>query len=118
MRAARLTIAVLPTLLTIGNLLCGFAAIFFASRLEDLRLPFGWTPLAWAAAVIFLGMVFDGLDGRIARLTRNTTDLGEQLDSMADMVTFGVAPAKKPADIVKAAVAAKPSFAAWARKKQ
>ena len=43
--------------------------------------------------MIFMGMLFDGLDGRIARLTRNTSDLGEQLDSMADMVTFGVAPA-------------------------
>ena len=38
-------------------------------------------------------MVLDGLDGRIARLTRSTSELGEQLDSMADMVTFGVAPA-------------------------
>src|SRR5690606_12393377 len=42
---------------------------------------------------IFLGMLLDGLDGRVARMTRSTSELGEQLDSMADMVTFGVAPA-------------------------
>jgi CDP-diacylglycerol--serine O-phosphatidyltransferase len=52
-----------------------------------------WTPLTYAALMIFIGMILDGLDGRIARLTRSTSELGEQLDSMADMVTFGVAPA-------------------------
>ena len=46
-----------------------------------------------AAIVIFVAMVLDGLDGRLARLTRQTSALGEQLDSMSDMVTFGVAPA-------------------------
>jgi CDP-diacylglycerol--serine O-phosphatidyltransferase len=100
-RAARRTLSVLPTLFTLGNLLCGFAAIFVASRplVTDavasgrVVLPWNWTPLTLGAVLIFLGMVFDGLDGRIARLTHNTSDLGEQLDSMADMVTFGVAPA-------------------------
>ncbi len=92
-RAAMRTIAVLPTLFTLGNLLCGFGSVFYASRSPATDLPLGWSPLALAAAFIFLGMVFDGLDGRIARLTRHTSDLGEQLDSMADMVTFGVAPA-------------------------
>jgi len=93
-RRARLaTVAVLPTLMTLGNLLCGFAAVFLASRPADSQLPWQWTPLTFAAAAIFLGMVFDGLDGRVARWTRSTSDLGEQLDSMADMVTFGVAPA-------------------------
>lgn len=92
-RAARATIAVLPTLFTLGNLLCGGASIFLASRPSTVTLPWGWSPLTFAAAFIFLGMLFDGLDGRIARLTRSTSDLGEQLDSMADMVTFGVAPA-------------------------
>ncbi len=94
-RAALRTIAVLPTLCTLGNLLCGFTAIFFASRSlhGEGDLPWGWTPLTFAAVFIFAGMVLDGLDGRIARLTRSLSDLGEQLDSMADMVTFGVAPA-------------------------
>ena len=90
---ARRGIAVLPTLFTLGNLLFGFAAVFMASRPEDTPLPFGWRPLTFAAAFIFLGMLMDGLDGRVARLTRNTSGLGAQLDSMADMVTFGVAPA-------------------------
>lgn len=92
-RAARAGIAVLPTLFTLGNLLCGFAAIFFASRPAGVDLPWGWTTLEFAAVFICLGMVFDGLDGRIARKTGQTSDLGEQLDSMADMVTCGVAPA-------------------------
>ena len=93
LRAVRVTAALLPTLLTLGNLLAGGAAIFLASRSASVTLPWGWTALTFAAVCIFLGMVFDGLDGRIARLTGTTSDLGEQLDSMADMVTFGVAPA-------------------------
>ncbi|MCX5660153.1 MAG: phosphatidylcholine/phosphatidylserine synthase [Planctomycetota bacterium] len=92
-RRVRQTLAVLPTLFTLGNLLCGFAAIFLASRPADTPLPWHWTPLTFAAVFVFLGMVMDGLDGRVARMTRSTSDLGEQLDSMADMVTFGVAPA-------------------------
>lgn len=92
-RAARKTLSVLPTMLTLGNLLCGFASVFLASRPADTTLPMGWTPLTYAAILIFMGMLFDGLDGSVARMARATSDLGEQLDSMADMVTFGVAPA-------------------------
>lgn len=93
-RMARMTVATVPTLLTLGNLLCGFAAIFAASRdVDPNALPLDWTPLTFAAIFIFLGMVFDSLDGGVARLTRSASDLGAQLDSMADMVTFGVAPA-------------------------
>jgi len=95
-RMARRGIAVLPTMFTLANLLCGFAAVFFASRplvpLAD-PLPFDWSPLTLAAAFIFLGLLMDGLDGRVAKLTNSISDLGAQLDSMADMVTFGVAPA-------------------------
>ena len=105
---ARRTIAVLPTLFTLGNLLAGFGAIFAASRPADTPLPFGWSPLTFAALLVMLGMVLDGLDGRIARLTRSFSDLGEQLDSMADMVSFGVA----PAFIVVQAVAVKTPFLA------
>ena len=95
-RVARRGIAVLPTMFTLGNLLCGFASVFIASRpahLADDPLPFGWSPLTMAAAFVFLGLAMDGLDGFIARLTNSFSDLGAQLDSMADMVTFGVAPA-------------------------
>jgi CDP-diacylglycerol--serine O-phosphatidyltransferase len=85
---------VLPSLLTLGNLLCGFASIFYASRSPDHPHIFPMlSPLVVAAGAIFLGMVFDVLDGRVARMTRQTSELGEQLDSMADMVSFGVAPA-------------------------
>ncbi|MEM9883328.1 MAG: phosphatidylcholine/phosphatidylserine synthase [Planctomycetota bacterium] len=88
------SIAVLPTLLTLANLLCGFLAVFVASRPMDTpMLLVDWTPLTVAACLVLLGMVFDALDGRVARLTGSTSDLGEQLDSMADMVSFGVAPA-------------------------
>lgn len=92
-RAAQLTVSVLPAMFTLGNLLFGFAAIFLASTDPNRLLPLDWTPLTYAAVCIFAGMAMDGLDGRIARMTRNTSDMGEQLDSMADMVTFGVAPA-------------------------
>ena len=82
--------------MTLGNLLCGCASIFYASRSFDgteTYLFHQWTPLTVAAAMIFFGMVFDGLDGYVARITRHTSEFGAQLDSMADMVTFGVAPA-------------------------
>ncbi|MHC4997129.1 MAG: CDP-diacylglycerol--serine O-phosphatidyltransferase [Planctomycetota bacterium] len=88
-------VKVLPSVFTLGNLLCGFAAIFYASRPEGAVMPFGgaWSNLTLAASLIVLGMLFDALDGRVARLTNQTSELGEQLDSMADMVAFGIAPA-------------------------
>jgi len=93
-RAAMKAIAVLPTMFTLANLLSGFLAIFLASRDPVVtQLPFGWSPLTCAVVAIFFGMIFDALDGRIARLTHQTSELGEQLDSFADMVSFGVAPA-------------------------
>ncbi len=92
-RRLRRRVAVLPTLCTLANLLCGFLAVFFASRPAGTVMLWDWTPLTFAASCVFAGMAFDMLDGRLARLTHNTSDLGEQLDSMADMTTFGVAPA-------------------------
>jgi len=92
-RAALKAIAVLPTMFTLANLLSGFFAIFLASRDPQMKLPFDWSPLTFAVLAVFAGMIFDALDGRIARLTKQTSELGEQLDSFADMVTFGVAPA-------------------------
>jgi CDP-diacylglycerol--serine O-phosphatidyltransferase len=86
-------IKVLPSLFTLGNLLCGFASIFYASRVTTDPVFGHFSVLTVAASLIFLGMVFDALDGRVARMTRQTSELGEQLDSMSDMVTFGVAPA-------------------------
>ncbi|MFW5652666.1 MAG: CDP-alcohol phosphatidyltransferase family protein [Planctomycetota bacterium] len=89
-------IAVLPTLCTLGNLIAGFAAIHFASRpgtAADEGILAGASSLTVAGMLIFIGMFFDGIDGFVARLTRSTSELGAQLDSLADLVTFGVAPA-------------------------
>jgi len=88
------TVSALPTLLTLGNTFCGFLAIAkvgdalaSASQVDfDARL----TTAAW---LIFIAMIFDALDGRVARLTKASTDFGAQLDSLTDLVTFGVAPA-------------------------
>ena len=91
-------IAVLPSLVTLLNAICGFAAIHFAARgmNEPNRL---WlhkpelTFFAAAAWMIFLAMIADALDGRLARMSRSTSSFGGQLDSLSDMVSFGLAPA-------------------------
>lgn len=83
----------MPTLCTLANLVCGFAAIHYASKAHDWTGPWGWTGLTFAGALVFLGMFFDAIDGAIARLTRSASELGAQLDSLADIITFGVAPA-------------------------
>jgi len=86
--------SVIPTLCTLGNLVAGFAAIHYAAKPIDYTGgPWGWSGLTIACILVFIGMVFDAIDGSIARLTRSTTDLGAQLDSFADMVTFGIVPA-------------------------
>lgn len=91
-------IAVLPSLATLANAVCGFAAIHFTARgmnepnkawLERPELTF----FAVAGYLIFLAMVADALDGRLARMSRSSSSFGGQLDSLADMVSFGVAPA-------------------------
>ena len=76
-------IHILPSLFTTGNVFCGFYA-FVAVLNEDFYHA------AWA---IVAGMIFDGLDGRIARLTKTTSAFGMQYDSLADIITFGMAPA-------------------------
>ncbi len=72
----------LPNLITTGSLFAGFYAIVAAI---DGR----FLPAAWA---IFVSLVLDGLDGRIARITKSTSGFGVQYDSLADLVAFGVAP--------------------------
>ena len=74
---------VIPNLITAGNLFWGFFAI-----IKSLNGQFGW-----AAYAIFLAAVFDMLDGRVARLTKGTSEFGVQFDSLCDAVSFGVAPA-------------------------
>ena len=72
----------IPNIITLANLFCGLCAIIFAFQ--------GNLPLA--SFCIFAGAFFDFFDGLAARLLKITGELGKQLDSMADMVTFGVAP--------------------------
>lgn len=85
--------SVFPTLCTLGNLVAGFAAIHYAARPLEQIGPWGWTGLTFAAVLVFLGMMLDAIDGSLARLTNSTSELGAQVDSLADMVTFGIAPA-------------------------
>lgn len=73
----------LPNAITTVALFAGFYAIVQAMN----------NRYAVAAAAIFVAMVFDGLDGRVARLTRTQSDFGAELDSLSDMVAFGAAPA-------------------------
>jgi CDP-diacylglycerol--serine O-phosphatidyltransferase len=76
-------IYLLPNAFTTASLFCGFYAIVQAM---NQRFEF-------AAIAIFLAMVLDGLDGRVARLTNTQSAFGEQYDSLSDMVSFGAAPA-------------------------
>lgn len=83
--------AALPALVTMLNGIAGFAAIHYATKgilgsadLEHLTIS-GW--------LIFAAMGFDALDGRLARMTRQATEFGAQLDSLCDAISFGVAPA-------------------------
>ena len=100
MRRQRLKyITILPSLVTIINGACGFAAITFASQAitsetgqwsyHRLVVPY----FAMAGYMILLAMVADMLDGRLARMSNSTSSFGGQLDSLCDIVSFGVAPA-------------------------
>ena len=75
-------IYVLPNLLTTANLFCGFYAIVAAIQGQFLK----------GAVAIMLAAVFDGLDGKIARVTRTVSRFGLQYDSLSDAISFGVAP--------------------------
>ena len=82
---------VLPSLFTVGNIAAGFIAIVQTmAALTDAGNAH--THLDWAAIAIILAIPFDGLDGRIARMTNTCSDFGKELDSLADAITFGVAP--------------------------
>jgi CDP-diacylglycerol--serine O-phosphatidyltransferase len=83
----------MPTLVTLGNLVAGFAAIYYASKPIDASGPWGWSTLTVAGALVFIAMFLDAIDGSVARLTDSSSTLGAQLDSLADLVSFGVAPA-------------------------
>jgi len=89
-------VAILPSLCTLGNALCGFAALTFTTKAllgSDIVHALKPIDVKLAGYFILLAMVFDALDGRLARFARATSDFGGQLDSVADAVSFGVAPA-------------------------
>jgi CDP-diacylglycerol---serine O-phosphatidyltransferase len=89
---------ILPSLFTVGTLVCGYYAVLSTLR-AAAWLPAGAVPdQSWmmfdnAAKALGLAILMDGLDGRIARLTNSTSDFGREFDSLADVITFGVAPA-------------------------
>jgi CDP-diacylglycerol--serine O-phosphatidyltransferase len=88
-------IAVLPALLTLGNGICGFVAITYASKIgmTGQVAAVDEDHFVWAGWFIMFGMLFDMLDGYVARLSRTASAFGGELDSLCDAVSFGVAPA-------------------------
>ena len=86
------SIAVLPSLLTLSNGLLGFAALAVATR-QETAFATALSNQAIAVWLIVGAMLCDMLDGRVARMTHVTSDFGGQLDSMCDVISFGVAPA-------------------------
>jgi CDP-diacylglycerol--serine O-phosphatidyltransferase len=85
-----------PTLFTAGNILLGYLSII---RSIQGVMNFGSNPglaamdFEFAAKTIGLAVILDGLDGRIARMTNTTSEFGRELDSLADIISFGIAPA-------------------------
>lgn len=82
-RRLRRGMYLLPSLFTLANMFCGYACVIYAMRGE----------FATAAPFIGVAMVLDLLDGRIARMTGSSSDFGREFDSLADVISFGVAPA-------------------------
>ncbi|CAN5878104.1 CDP-diacylglycerol--serine O-phosphatidyltransferase [soil metagenome] len=82
-RRFRRGVFLVPSLLTVANLFCGYACVVYATRAD----------FDTAALLIGIAMVLDTLDGFLARLTNSTSAFGVQLDSLADVVSFGLAPA-------------------------
>lgn len=83
MNRPRITPSIVPNLFTAMNMFCGFVSIINASNGEYI----------YAAWLIIIAAIFDTLDGWMARLTKSSSALGVQLDSLSDLVSFGVAPA-------------------------
>src|SRR5215470_2987317 len=88
-RRQRKGLYILPSLFTVANVAMGYYAILqiMHATVPDAR------HLDNAAIAIGFAVLFDGLDGRIARMTKTSSDFGRELDSLADVITFGVAPA-------------------------
>jgi CDP-diacylglycerol--serine O-phosphatidyltransferase len=85
-RRLRRGVYLLPSILTVANLLCGYFAVL-------ATLKGGMVDLDNAARAIGFAILFDSLDGTIARATGTNSEFGKQLDSLADVISFGIAPA-------------------------
>lgn len=88
----------IPTLVTLGNLLCGFGSIILAMRAfnpptTEFHSFTSNDCLYCSGVLIFLAMIFDVMDGKVARWTKSASTFGMEMDSLCDVVSFGVAPA-------------------------
>jgi CDP-diacylglycerol--serine O-phosphatidyltransferase len=88
----RKTLFILPNLVTLSSVFCGFDAIRLAAEANGPNGG-GDDDFLRAAILICFSMVFDMLDGRVARMTKTQSAFGLQIDSLADVIAFGVAPA-------------------------
>jgi len=89
-------IHLLPNLLTLANCFCGLLAVakgIDALAFAHVEGPTFYSKLATACWLVFLGMLFDALDGKVARIVGGASSFGAQLDSFSDLITFGLAPA-------------------------
>ncbi len=93
-------ITILPSLVTIINGVCGFSSIILASR----------GAFTAAGYVVFLAMIADMLDGRLARMSHSTSSFGGQLDSLCDVISFGLAPAFLMLKLVETELKLGPEF--------
>ena len=94
--STKLKIYFLPNLLTAGNLFCGFVAltkIVEANLVPNAEGHVDWMPIKFALAAILLACIFDLFDGRVARMGGHESPFGREFDSLADLISFGVAPA-------------------------
>lgn len=82
MNRPRLTPSVIPNLFTAMNMFCGFLSVINAAQNHFI----------YSAWLIIIAAIFDGLDGMMARLTKSSSELGVELDSLSDVVSFGMAP--------------------------
>src|ERR1700752_4180885 len=88
---AKIKIYFLPNLLTAGNLFCGFVALTKIVEADISSGEFG--PIKWALFFILLACIFDLFDGRVARMGGVESPFGREFDSLADLISFGAAPA-------------------------
>src|SRR5688500_15149859 len=85
---------VIPTAFTAANVAMGFLAVLYSIRGFQVvgRPELAAEYFNYAAIAIGLAILFDTIDGRVARMTRTATEIGVQFDSLADVLTFGIAP--------------------------